>query len=168
MLNGKVYIDTEQLTKCFTTEIPRGDVRCSVTGERRFNSTLRVYMHGLRYLTVLSISCYYSIKICRSVYSVQKFMSTCVFNTTVYEYINSRTATHRGYHRDIHITSRAFGTYYADHLHNSQKNYIIIITTTTIIFPRFVLSGRKQANASVRMAWISFGVFACKGVGGTW
>jgi len=43
VLNGKVYIDTERLTKCFVTEIPRGDARCSVMGERRNNSTLRVY-----------------------------------------------------------------------------------------------------------------------------
>jgi len=141
VLNGKVYIDTEQLTKCFATEIPRGDVRCSVTGERRSNSTLRVYVHGLRYLSVSSISCYYTINICRSVYSVQKFMNTCVFNTTVYEYIGSRTATHHGYHRGIHITSRTFGTSYADHLHHSQKNYIIII----IIIPE-IRTIRKETS----------------------
>jgi hypothetical protein len=43
VLNGKVNIDTEQLTSCFVTEIPRGDVRCSVMGEHRSNSTSRVY-----------------------------------------------------------------------------------------------------------------------------
>ena len=43
VLNGKDYVDTEQLTKCLATEIPRGVLRCSVMGECRSNSTLRVY-----------------------------------------------------------------------------------------------------------------------------
>ena len=129
-----------------------------MTGERRINSTLRVYIYGLRYLSVSSISCYYSIKICRSVYRVQKFMNTCVFNTTVYEYLSSRTVTQHGYHRDIHITSRAFGTSYATIYTFSKELYYYYYYYYYIPEIRYYQEGNKLMFLS---EWCEFPSATC-------